>query len=226
MSETAQTLIKAALRVISAIATGETPTAAELADGLEALKFMLRNWSAHNLRLYYTTQESLSMDGSEYYTIGSGGNLNTVRPASIRGAWTSDGPVKIVDEARYRQVRHLSLAGGICEYLWYSSEYTLGKLYPWPQVSGTLYLDTLKPLTDPSTISTSVAFPPEYDDAIKWNLAVRLAPEYEKEASQTVLSLAASTLHALETRNFAQQIDAAVPELIRLANAKYDIDAE
>ena len=53
MSETANTIIKAALRAIGAIATGETPTDAEMQDGLEALKFMLRTWSDDNIRLYY-----------------------------------------------------------------------------------------------------------------------------------------------------------------------------
>jgi hypothetical protein len=51
MSETAQTLIKAALRTIGAIAMGETPTADEMTEGLEALKFMLRHWSNKNIIL-------------------------------------------------------------------------------------------------------------------------------------------------------------------------------
>ena len=74
MSETAQTLIKAALRSIGAIATGETPTAAEMADGLESMKLMFRSWSAKNIRLYYTKQETLTMGGASSYTIGSGGD--------------------------------------------------------------------------------------------------------------------------------------------------------
>lgn len=224
MSETAQTLIKAALRSIGAIATGETPTADELDDGLEAMVFMLRNWSSQDIRLYYTKQESLTVSGAESYTIGSGGDLNTVRPVSIRGAWTSDGPVKIIDEDKYRQVRSSNLTGGLLEYIWYSPEFTLGKIYPWPRASALLYIDSLKPLTDPTVITSSIAFPPEYDDPIKWNLAVRLAPEYGKEPSNTVLSLAASTLHNLETRNFAQQLNSIRPEVISLGSTKYNID--
>jgi hypothetical protein len=226
MAETAQTLIKAALRSISVIATGETPTAAELDDGLEAMKLMLRSWSANNLRLYYTTQESLTMTGAEYYTIGSGGDLNTVRPASIRGAWHADWPVKIVTEDRYRQIRMLTATGATVESIWYSPEFPLGKIYPWPLGGATLRIDTLKPLTEPTTITTETVFPPEYDEAIKTNLAVRLAPEYEKEAGQTVKELAVSTLRTLETRNFAEQINEARTEIISLATQRYNIDRE
>jgi hypothetical protein len=226
MSETAQTLIKAALRSIGAIATGETPTAAELADGLEAMQMMFRNWSAQNIRLYYTKQETLTMSGATSYTIGSGGVLNTTRPASIRGAWTTDGPVKVIDEDQYRQYRMSVQASPTVEWLWYSPEYPLGLLYPWPLGGSTLYIDTQIPLTDPSAITDSISFPTEYDDAIKWNLAVRLAPEYGKEPTQTVYNLAVSTLAAIETRNFAHQINAVRPEVIKLGHVRYNIDAE
>ena len=144
MSETAQTLIKAALRSIGAIATGETPTSAELDEGLEALQFMLRNWSSRNIRLFYTETDTVSLGGSYTYTIGSGGDVDTVRPSAIRGAWTTDGIVKIIDEAFYRHLRASDIAGSPVAYLWYNPEYPLGVLNPWPLTSETMYLDTWK----------------------------------------------------------------------------------
>ena len=223
MSENAQTLIKAALRSIGAIATGETPTDDEIQDGFEAMKLMLRSWSARNIRLYYTKQESVAMTGATSYSIGDSGDINTVRPTSIRGAWTDVRPVKIITEDRYRSIR-MSSGSGDVEYLWYSPENPLGLLYPWPKGGTTLYIDSLKPLTEPGDVTTDLTFPPEYEDAIKWNLAVRLAPEYEKNPSQIVVGLAVSTLKALETVNFANQINAIRTEPIRLSHARYNID--
>lgn len=201
MSETAQTLIKAALRSIGAISTGETPTADELEDGLEALQFMLRNWSARGVRIYFTTTESITLTGATSYTWGSGGTIATARPVQIHGAYTSENIVEVIDEAKYRR---LVLAGytGPVEYLWYQPQYPLAYLYPWPLDSATLYVHSSKELTEPTAITSTIAFPTVYDDAIKWNLAVRLAPEYGKEPSNTVMSLAASTLQAMETLNF------------------------
>lgn len=222
MSETAQTIIKAALRAIGAIATGETPTAAELADGLEAMRFMLRNWSSQNIRLYFTTTDTVAMSGAASYTIGTGGTINTLRPTSIRGARTTDNIVEIVGEDRYRELV-VGNSGGACQFLWYSPEYPLGKLYPWPKTSETLYVDSVKPLVDPTAITSSISFPPEYDDAIKWNLAVRMAPEYGREASQTVASLALSSLHNLETVNFANKINVAKVNVISIPST-YNID--
>ncbi len=222
MSETAQTLVEGALRVIGVIATGEDPTADELADGLEAMKFMLRHWSDLNIRLYYTKQDTHVLTGVASYTIGPAGTINTVRPVSIRGARVDDDVMKIIDEATYRRICSPSVSG-TPNYLWYSPEFPLGKIYIYPLGSGTLYLDSLKPLTDPTLITESIEFPPGYDEVIKFNLAIRLAPEYGKEPSATVISLALSGLRDMETRNFAEQVVSVRPEIIRLAT-HYNID--
>jgi hypothetical protein len=229
MSETAQTLIKAALRSIGVIATGETPTADELNDGLEALKFMLRRWSANKLRLYYTKQDTVALAaGTASYTIGSGGTCDTVRPVQIRGGFVRDSSgvdheVVIIDEAKYRRLG-LKTVTATANYLWYSPEYPLGKIYVYPTGSGTLYLDSLKPLTDPAAITTSIAFPPEYDEAIKYGLAVRMAPEYGKDPSSVVVALANNALNDVENLNFSMQINSFRPEIIKLAT-HYNIDA-
>ena len=224
MSETANTLIKAALRSIGAIATGETPTDDEMQEALESMGFMLENWSSKNIRLFYTKSETLTTGGGYSYTIGSGGDVDTTWPSEIRGARTSEGIVKLIDEAFYRQLRASDISGAPVEYLWYNPEYPLGKLYPWPLTSDTIYLDTLIPLTDPTALTTSMVFPPPYNDAVKWNLAVRLCPEYGREAPQTVATLAVSSLNAIETRNFANQINAARLEMISIGK-RYNVEA-
>ena len=221
MSETAETLIKSALRTIGAIASGETPTTDEYADGLEAMKFMFRHWSSRNIKLYFTTQDVIPLTGASSYTIGTGGACNSARPSSIRGAYigVSGGtsyPVTIIDEDKFRSISLKTLPGPAA-YLWYNPEYPLGKIWLWPVGSGTLYVDSLKPLTEPSSITSSISFPPEYDEAIKYNLALRLCPEFGKEPSQMVTAFAIAALASIETKNFASQINVASPEILRIA---------
>lgn len=225
MSETAQTLIKAALRSIGAIGTGRTPSAAELQDGLEAMQIMFRSWSARNIRLYYSVTDTVTMDGSESYTIGSGGDVNTTRPSKITGARLSDSIITLIGEKRYRELA-AGGSGGETAYLWYNPDYPLGLLYFWPRNNGTAYIDSLKPLSDPALITSDVEFPPEYDEAIKYSLAVRMAPEYEKEASQTVKDLAISSLKTLEMKNFAAQIEPVRLGIPSRSVGRYDIDAD
>ena len=224
MSETANTLIKASLRLIGAIATGETPTASEMDDGLEALQFMLRNWSSRGIRIPYYTRVSATFNGSTYYTIGSGGDIDTTRPSLIVAAESTDYPIKITDFNTYQLLSISDSGAGDCEYIWYNPSYPLGYIYPWPLSSETITLTCLVPMTEPATIAATVSFPPEYDDAIKYNLAIRLAPEYEREPSRAVVGIANETMTAIENNNFASQIKVMRPEILKLATARYDID--
>jgi hypothetical protein len=232
MSETAQTLITRAYRTLNAIAVGESPTTDELAEGLSIMKMMFRHWAALNIRIPYITMENFALTGAESYTIGSGGNFDTVRPAAIRGGYIRDSNgydsiITIVDENWYRGISLKSLISDGA-YMWYSPEYPLGKIFLYPVGGSRIYIDTLKPFTEPALVSSSISFPPEYDEAIVNNLAVRLAPGLEKEPSVVVVALAASGLKDIETRNFASQLVAIGSEVTRLASggaAKYDINA-
>ena len=221
---TAQELIKAALRAINAIATGETPTAAELQDGLEALKIMLRSWSGENIMVYSISQDTLTMTGASSYTIGDGGDLDTTWPVEIKGAVVdTDYNLRIIGEARYRSLARATL-GSTAGYLWYNPVYPLGVLYPWPTGGLSMVIDSLKALTDPSVLTTEVEFPTSYDAAIKWNLAIELAPEYGKDPSGIVIARARESKRVIETKNLANQINAADLSSIGRGGSSYDID--
>lgn len=227
MSETAQTLIREALRSIGAIASGEVPTADEENDALAAMKSMLRHWSNRQIRVYSITQDTLALTGAASYTIGSGGNCNTTWPSAIAGGFVRIGGVdynlKAIGPQRYREISLKSL-GSIPTYIWYNPVYPLGVIYIYPLTSsGTAYLDSLKALSEPAAVTSDVAFPPAYDEAIKWNLALRLCPEYGKEPSALIVGLAKSALDDIETKNFAAQINEVSPEVIKLVG-RYNIE--
>lgn len=227
MSETAQTLIESAFRTVGVLAVGETLPANDAAIGLQNMKFMFRHWSAKNIRLYCTTQDTLTLTSSASYTWGTGGNITTARPSSIRGAYVKDSNgfdniLKIVEEKFYREIAIKTLTGTAL-YLWYSPEYPLAKIYLYPLSSGTLYIDSLKALSDPSALSSSVSFPPEYDEAIKYGLAIRLGAEYGRPIAPEVVALAKASMEDLEIKNFAEQINAVRPEIISIAN-RYNIN--
>jgi len=213
MAETAQTLIYSAMRIAGILASGESPNATEQSDALLSLRMMLRTWSGENIRIYSQSQGSVALDGSStYYEIGPGGDIDTTRPVDIKGGYIQDAygvdtPIRIIDEARYRQFVVKSL-GGTPQYLWYNPVYPLGRLYFWPIGTGTAYVDILIPLSEPSTIDESVSLPPTYEEAIKWNLAVRLAAEYGREPSLVAVALARNTLRSIEATNFNSAMNA------------------
>jgi len=166
---------------------------------------------------------SVVLDGSASYSIGSGGDIDVARPSSIAGAQAADYSINIVGFAKYQQLK-LSGVGGPLSVIWYNPSFPLGYIYPWPLTSETITLDLMIPLSEPANINADVAFPTEYDEAIKYNLAIRIAPEYGKEPSPTIYALAKSTLSAIESKNFSEQTEAVDLEIMKLANNRYDID--
>lgn len=228
---TAQELIKASLRVIQAIATGETPTDAEMQDGLEALRMLLRYWGTKRTLMHYIDVENFTLTaGTESYTIGSGGDFDTVRPLKISGGYTRSGgldsPFEVVGEKKYREVSQKSQTGDAVTYVWYNPSWgasELGTIYVYPAAGGTIYLHNLRPLGEPTGLTETVLFPGEYDDPIKWNLALRLAPEYGKPISQDVAALAIMTLDQLISFNASLQIETVKTEILSIARG-YNID--
>lgn len=225
---TALQMIKSSLRLIGALATGESPEAAMSADALETLQTLLDAWSAEGLLIYAQTTESFSLTGATVYTIGSGGTINTTRPDQIVGAYVSSGgldyPLDVKDARWYRDIAQKTLSG-IPEAIFYSPEYPLGKIYISPVGSSgdTVYLSSLKPLTEPTALTTSLAFPPGYERALKYNLAVDLAPDYETEVSQSVARIAMDTLDVIRSKNASARAETVTLEILEL-NRKWSID--
>lgn len=219
MSDYAYNYIKAAMRLIGSLASGETPTADEYTDCLSALNGMLNSWSGNNINLHKVTIDTLTLTGANSYTIGTGATLNTARPAAILGAYldSKDNPYKLLTEAEYRDDKY---------GLWYNPDYStgFGMIYINPADTGTLYLHSLKPFTNFAVYTDYLYVPPEYDDAIKYNLAIRISPEFGKPIQQDLLYMAKETLNTVQTRNFAEKINTVKPEVISLAGYRYDIN--
>ena len=229
---TAQELIKASLRAIQAIATGETPTDAEMVDGLEALSMMLRYWGTKRTLMHYIEVESHILTAStESYSIGSGGDIDTIRPLKITGGYTRSGsrdtPIEVVSEKKYREISQKSYSGGSVVYVWYNPSWGAnerGTIYVYPATADTIYLHCLRPLGEPTGLTETVLFPGEYDDPIKWNLAVRLCPEYGKALTPLLQDLAVSTLDQLIAFNAALQIETINSKILSIGRG-YDIDS-
>jgi hypothetical protein len=86
-----------------------------------------------------------------------------------------------------------------------------------------MYLYSLKPWTEITTLTSNTSFPGEYDRAIKYNLAIELAPEYGTEVSPAVAKMAEDALNDIFSLNASMQVQPVKLELLRLAR-KYEIN--
>lgn len=208
---TARDHITRALRLIGAVASGETAQASELADGITALNGMLGSWANERLMVNALVREELTLvAGTAQYTVGTGGTFSTTRPQKIERAGLEiqspsvvEIPMKIITVDEYAAISQKDLQSEIPQMVYLDDAYPLATLSFWPVPSTTNHfvMYSWKPITAIADASDSMSLAPGYDDAVDYNLAVRLAPEYGKSVSQEVANLAMVTKAHIKSMN-------------------------
>ena len=201
---TALECIIGAMKLIGVLYKNETPSSDEANDGLIALNDMLNSWSNDDLITFSYALEAFTLTGGISYTIGNGGQFNTSRPINIADSvirvGNIDYPVEAISQVQYQKYVALkSLTSTIPQFMTYDNGFPLGtiKFYP-ATLNGTLYLQSNKPLGTYTSLTDIVSLPVGFVKAIKYNLALELAPQYGIEPTQIILRQAQLSLGAIK----------------------------
>lgn len=193
---TARQIITKALQKNGVLVKSEAPDTDEANDGLDALNDMLDSFSNDSLIIYARAWENFTLVGGVGdYTIGAGGDFNTVRPTNIVEAYCKIGesrsPIGVIDDESYNALTFPTLPS-IPAQLNYDGGYPLGKIRftPYPSSAYPLFLLTEKPLTGFDTLDTVVSLPPGYKRMMIYNLAIELAPEYNQPVKPEIAKIA------------------------------------
>lgn len=170
----------------------DTTNATRMAEAVTALNNMLSSWDES---LLINTTESLTLTaGDAEYSIGDGGDFDTVRPIRIESAFIRDSANYDYElDVYYSREEFNRLeeknTDGRPSALLYELEYPLGKIYfdSEPESAETLYLTSKKPLQPYTALTDTILQPFEWEKAMIYNLAVDLAPEYNQQLLQTVI---------------------------------------
>lgn len=206
---TAQNLITYAMQSLGVMGDGDTPTATELADGLVLLNEMLDSWSTDRIMVYQILQENFPLvAGTATYTIGSSGTFNTTRPVRIENAFIRDSnnldyQLQVIPQQSYDNIMTKTVQSNIPLYMYNDLAYPLStlKFWPVPSQAYTLYINSWKQLQQFSTLSTAAALPNGYQEAIRYTLASRLAPQFGVNTPQEVQELAKAALSRIKRLN-------------------------
>lgn len=223
---TASVIVRGAFDTIGVLGEADTMDAAKGADGLRRLNLMMRSWMLQNLTIPVTVREVFDLVANQGgpdnpYTIGVGGDFDTERPPtqnSIVGAGlilTSSSPTVEIPRALFTddawqaiQVKALTSGGtGIPTGIYYNPTYTsqLGKIYTWPVPNtgdNDLALYLRKPLTRFADLTTSYDLPDGCEEAIEYNLAVRLCGPYSVPVDPDVRTMARTSLAIYKRANY------------------------
>ena len=216
---TANDIIRAAMRLIQVSAVDTDLTAQELQDGLESLNRMLDSWSADELTLYEVIREQFPLaQGTNPYTIGYGATFNTSRPMKIVDAYLIlnnanipvSYPMQVLGYDDYNSIRLKTLSTNFPNYLYYQPSFPIGEIYIYPvfapndpATQGPAYINitSWKPLDMIIDPTAYMQYPPGYWEAVVFNLAVRIAEEYQFDIRPTTVQLATSALKRVKRLN-------------------------
>lgn len=195
---TAYELICGALRLIGQLAEGETPSEDTANDALVAMNQMIDSWSTERLMIYNTIDQVFTWpSGYRSRTLGPTGDFVGLRPIEL-------------DDSTYFKVNNLSYTLQFINQLQYDaialktnvSTYPQVMfinmsnpnidmyLYPIPTSALEMHFISAQELTQPATLATTLAFPPGYLRAFRYNLACELAPEFGVEPAPRIVRIA------------------------------------
>lgn len=211
---TGRELINRSLRLIGGLAAGETASAAEEQDAFDTLRDLLDAWTVMRLTHHEVCREVFALvGGTATYTLGDGGTWDHARPLWIEGAGllstSTSGdvlevPLEVLTTQRYAEVGIKGDSSAWPQQLYFDMGFPwiTVTVLPTPSASGlsvALYLPTPPSLF--ADLSTDYDLPPAWAQALRYNLAVELAPEWGRSLDPVIAAKAQDSLGVLKRGN-------------------------
>jgi hypothetical protein len=226
-------LINLALKQSGVLGVGQTASAEDTQDAFKIMNMMLAQWQTDRFLVYHLVTNSKVCTGQMSYSIGIGGDFNIPRPDRISSAFVRltvqsfpnqvDYPLTLLQAREDYNRIAVKGQGAMPTALFYDSAYPLGNLYPWsvPDNQYTLFITTYAQLQQFASVADDIVMPPQYEEAIMWNLAGRLRPMYGMQPDQTINKLAMASINTLQGSN--TQVPTMTVDPILTSRGKYNV---
>lgn len=180
-------VITGALRKLMVLPSGGTPSTAQTNDASDALNAIVKAFQADGMPLWKITSTSFTVvNGTSSYTVGPSQTINTIgKPLRvIQAFYTPSGgnntPMNVYNRYDFNQLP-TSNSSGLPVNLYYQPLNTTGVIKLWPTPSDNTTVVTFNyqtPFEDMDAASNDFDFPSEWIQALIYNLAWSLCPEY------------------------------------------------
>ena len=213
---TASDIINGSLRLLGMLAEGETPSAATGADALVAMQQMIDSWNTERLSIFTTQDQVFTWPAGQIsQSLGPTGDFIGDRPIQLDDATYFIDPtsgisygIKIINQQQYDGIAVKTVTSSYPQVLWVNTNYPNIDMYIYPVPTRALewHFVSVSPLTQPAALGTSLAFPPGYLRAFRYNLACELAPEFGVEPSPQVQRIAMTSKRNLKRINNPEDV--------------------
>lgn len=197
---TAADQINGAMRLLNILDQDDTADSTQLANGLTALNQMIDSWNTEKLSVYATQDQVFTWPASTISrTLGASGNFVGNRPVQLDDSSyfidTDTGVsygFSIINQQQYDNIALKTATSTYPQAMFINMDYPdiSMYLYPVPTKALEFHLISIDELTQPATSGTTLALPPGYLRAFRFNLAVEIAMEYGIQADPRIVRIA------------------------------------
>lgn len=210
---TARDIITLALKGAGVLGVGQTGQAEDFNDALTIMNGMLAQWAERRWLVYHLVDTAFLGNGSDAYTVGPGQNFNIPRPSRIEAAFcrqiVNPSPNQVDTALHVFQSREdyndvsLKKMQSFPFCVFYDSGFPTGTLHVWPAPTSLyeIHISTKDVLQNFANLSDVLAMPPEYFEALHYNLAARLRPMYQLPPDQSITLFAKMALNTIKNSN-------------------------
>jgi len=219
---TAATIISSAFQKIRI----DSPTSAHNTAALISLNNLI-SLEGTDFMFPYVVEESHTLTAADYeYTIGSGGNLDTVRPDLLLDCYLRDTdgydyPLKILSKTDYARKVNKDKTGRP-EGVYFLPEYPLAKVFfdYAPDIAYTAYFNFQKNFTEFATSATDVSLPNGYKEYLTYLLAISLSEDFDRVVPKSLYVRAQESKAVIDRLNAAtKQVPKARFETVKIEDA-------
>lgn len=213
-------IIQQSLQLIGAVSFGESIEAAVSQSSLLQMNSLLRKWS--NSYMNYVPYDQTYTTSANTPVISMGSAVNgefpgpsygelTARPASIEqvdiimGSLTFPVPIKAYSEYTRLPIKNVVSIPQAC---YYREGMPFNELWFFPIIPSSYSVRVVGKAYLPQyiNISQAVVMPPEYVEALIYNLALHLAPMFGQNPADGLVMMANSAMKHIKQRNVINNI--------------------
>lgn len=234
---TVRSYISSALRLLGVLAPGEPLQEHDYTDALQTLSDMLDAWSAEKLTIYGQARSEYALvNGTQRYTLGSGGTWNGPRPVGadwIDKACSLDAngierEIDVFSEAKWATIALKSDSQALPLGIYPNFTYPLAAVDVWPvpsdaTVKVVLYGPSVA-LASVSSLDTVISAPPGWAKALRYNLAVEFAPTYPGTLTSEVAEIAKASKAVIKRPNTSPAEMSIDPALLRGGRGRWSVE--
>jgi hypothetical protein len=229
MATTAGDLIRGALRLLQVNSADVTLSADEMNSGLVSLNQMLDGWSNEGLLQNEVVRESFALTpGHNPHTWGATGDFASSHPIQVLAASLHIGSSPSVDiflqQVSYDAYENIALKGLVTNYpqvFYIDMNHPNANVYLYPVPgSATINFESYKPFAQYTDQADTLSLRPGYLRALRYNLALELAPEYQISAGADVVAIARQSIQKIKNINYKATIPKIDPVLVKIGRGR------